>query len=97
VLEELGSDAHVFFPVEAPRISSEGIQAPDDDAALLVEAQSLFNARVDARTRARVGSPLRLAVDPERFHFFDSVTGTSLLGGPSAAEEPDERLAATVR
>jgi multiple sugar transport system ATP-binding protein len=97
VLEELGSDAHVFFPVDAPRISSEGLQAADDDAALLAEEQSLFNARVDARTEARVGGRLRLAVDPERFHFFDPETGTSLLGGPPATQEPGEPLAATAR
>jgi multiple sugar transport system ATP-binding protein len=97
VLEELGSDAHVFFPVDAPRISAEGLEADGDDAALLVDEQSLFNARVDARTRARVGAPLRLAVDPERFHFFDPLTGASLLRGPSAADLDAEQLAATVR
>ena len=32
---------------------------------------SLLNARVDPRTAAQVGGPLRLAVDPARFHFFD--------------------------
>jgi multiple sugar transport system ATP-binding protein len=83
VLEELGSDAHVFFHVDAPRISSEAVEAEGDEATLLVEEKALFNARVDPRTRAEVGSRLQLAVDPSRFHYFDPKTGKTLL-----AEKP---------
>ncbi|HST26036.1 MAG TPA: sn-glycerol-3-phosphate ABC transporter ATP-binding protein UgpC [Gaiellaceae bacterium] len=86
VLEELGSDAHVFFPVDAPRITAEMLEASQEDATLLAEEQSLFTARVDARTQARVGQPLQLAVDPARFHFFDPETGESLQGRTPAAE-----------
>ena len=39
----------------------------------------LFTARVDARTNARVGDTIRLAVDPSRFYFFSPGTGESLL------------------
>jgi multiple sugar transport system ATP-binding protein len=78
VVEELGSDAHVFFPVEAPKIAAETAQQTED-ATLLAEDQALFSARVDPRTRAHVGEPLRLAVDPSRFHFFDRDTGSSLM------------------
>jgi multiple sugar transport system ATP-binding protein len=42
--------------------------------------RALFTARVDARTAARVGSPLELAVDPARFHFFDPESGLRLDG-----------------
>jgi multiple sugar transport system ATP-binding protein len=94
VLEELGADAHVFFHVDAPRISSEMLEAAEHDSSLIVEEQALFTARVDPRTAARVGAPLRLAVDPSRFHFFDPRTGASLLlpaaadrGGQHAIEE----------
>jgi multiple sugar transport system ATP-binding protein len=79
VLEELGSDAHVFFLVDAPRITSETLEANEEEASLLALEHALFTARVDARTRAGVGDRLRLAVDPTRFHFFDPVTGDSLL------------------
>jgi multiple sugar transport system ATP-binding protein len=41
----------------------------------LAETRALFTARVDARTAARVGSTLELAVDPARFHYFDPATG----------------------
>jgi multiple sugar transport system ATP-binding protein len=90
VLEELGSDAHVFFHVDAPRISSEAVEAEGDEATLLVEEKALFNARVDPRTRAEVGSRLELAVDPSRFHYFDPKTGKTLLAAPKAPQEPAE-------
>jgi len=89
VLEELGSDVHVFFHVDAPRISAEAlVEASEDDATLLVEEKALFNARVDPRTKAEIGSRLRLALDPNRFHFFDPKTGKSLLAA-EAAPEPE--------
>jgi multiple sugar transport system ATP-binding protein len=76
VLEDLGSDAHVFFPVDAPPRTTEVLEAHDEQ--LLAADRALFTARVDARTRARVGEPLRLAVDPARFHFFDAAGGERL-------------------
>ena len=83
VVEELGSDAHIFFPVDAPKMAAETPEQ-SEDATLLAEDQPLFSARVDPRTRARVGGSLRLALDPSRFHFFDRETGASL----TAAEAP---------
>jgi len=80
VLEELGSDAHVFFPVDATRVTPEAIEAEGEDAdRLIVSEAALLNARVDPRTAARVGGKLRVSVDPARFHFFDPDTGASLL------------------
>jgi multiple sugar transport system ATP-binding protein len=82
VLEELGSDAHVFFLLDARRVSAESLES-EDDASLVVESRVLANARVDPRTSARVGRRLRLAVDPARFHFFGPETGASLLAATS--------------
>jgi len=82
VLEELGSDAHVFFHVDAPPVTAEVLEARDE--GLLPGDQALFTARVDARTGARVGGTLRLAVDPARFHFFDPASGDRI--GAEAAE-----------
>jgi multiple sugar transport system ATP-binding protein len=90
VVEELGSDAHVFFRVEAPRLAHEALVTDEgDDTQLVAEPHALLNARVDPRTAARVGSELRLAVDPSRFHFFDPETGASLLSSaPQRHPEP---------
>jgi multiple sugar transport system ATP-binding protein len=92
VVEELGSDAHLFFPVDAPAITSETLEASDDQATLLADAKALFNARVSPGTAAAVGSRLSLTVDPARFHFFDASTGESLLAQRRpTAERPTER------
>jgi multiple sugar transport system ATP-binding protein len=86
VLEELGSDAHVFFHVDAPPKTAEILEATADEG-LLPADRALFTARVDARTRARVGETLELAVDPARFHFFDPGSGERLspTGAPQLA------------
>jgi len=77
VLEELGSDAHVFFTVDAAPMTAEVLESASDQG-LLPGAGALFTARVDARTSARMGGPLELAVDPARFHYYDPVTGDRL-------------------
>jgi multiple sugar transport system ATP-binding protein len=90
VVEELGADSHVFFRVAAPKITAELLEA-DEEATLLDKPTALFSARVDPQTRAQVGEPLELALDPTRFHFFDAETGTSLLRAETpakAAEQP---------
>jgi len=94
VVEELGSEAHAFFRVDAAPASSEG-RGDDDESTLLVDGRALVTARVDARSSARVGSTLALAVDPSRFHFFDPDTGASLAAG-RAPSERETSGAATV-
>jgi multiple sugar transport system ATP-binding protein len=84
VLEELGADSFVVFRVAAPRVTVEA--RASDDATILAEDDSLFTARVDPATRARVGDSLELVVDPASFHFFDVGTGRSLLA--DAGREP---------
>jgi multiple sugar transport system ATP-binding protein len=79
VLEELGSDAYVFFRVAAPRVTLESRVASEEDASLLAVEDAFFTARVEAMTSAKVGAPLQLALDPSSFHFFDIQTGESLL------------------
>ncbi|HYI74543.1 MAG TPA: sn-glycerol-3-phosphate ABC transporter ATP-binding protein UgpC [Gaiellaceae bacterium] len=90
VLEELGSDAHVYFHVDADRVATGVMNEEDDEGAELADdGRALLNARVDPRTAARVGGSLRLALDPARFHFFDADSGLSLLRPKApSAEEP---------
>jgi multiple sugar transport system ATP-binding protein len=83
VIEELGSDAHLFFqlPGVKPVVVDEAVRDEEgEDATLLVDAaDTFFTARVDARTKVRVGETIRLSVDPSRFYFFSPETGESLL------------------
>ena len=81
VIEDLGSEVHVIFPIDAPRVVAEAVQAAvedlaDDEGALFVDDQrSLFTARVDGDVSIRPGSAVELAVDMRRIHFFDPLTG----------------------
>jgi multiple sugar transport system ATP-binding protein len=95
VLEEVGSDAHVIFPVDVPRVDAAEIRAARDheEDSLLADSGSLFNARVDPRTAARRGSRLTLAVDPAQFYFFDRETGESLLGSSRGRPAESRRRA----
>jgi multiple sugar transport system ATP-binding protein len=93
VVEELGSEAHVFFPVEAAPVTAEVLDKAEE-TTLLPESKALFAARVDPSTRARVGVPLELAVNPARLHFFDPETGLSLVSEPEPESAPAEELAA---
>jgi multiple sugar transport system ATP-binding protein len=86
VLEEIGSDAHVIFEVDAPRVDTEQLGVVEDHERLVTGTEtSLFNARVDPRTAARVGERLRLAVNPESLYFFDRASGENLLAAAPAA------------
>jgi multiple sugar transport system ATP-binding protein len=79
VVEDLGSEAHVLFTVEAPPILVEGVDEDPEAGTpiplVAAEGTSVFTAAVDARTAARSGARVRLSVNPERFHFFDRDTG----------------------
>jgi multiple sugar transport system ATP-binding protein len=81
VLEELGADAHVIFPIDAGRVSAEDLEAAVDEPVeglIADDRRSLFNARVDPRTAAATARPIRLAVNPAQFHFFDPESGSTL-------------------
>jgi multiple sugar transport system ATP-binding protein len=81
VLEDLGSDAHVFFTVEARSITAEILEAEDEERALTLGG-ALFTARVGLRTAAAVGGRVSLAVDPQRLQFFHADTGLRLMPTP---------------
>jgi multiple sugar transport system ATP-binding protein len=87
VVEELGSDVFVFFELDAqPIVIEEAVAVADEETSLLADFdRALFAARVDPRTDARVGEPVRLAVDPSRFHFFAVDSGESLLSRRAVA------------
>jgi len=80
VVEELGAETHVIFSVDAAPVDVSGAREADEEDVILGEAQTHFTARVDPQTTARPGQPLRLAVDPSRFHYFDPETGARLAG-----------------
>ena len=83
ITEELGSEVNVLFTVDAPPVTSEEALAAvsdegADDILPLITERAQFCARVDARTGAKPGERIRLAVDPTRFHFFEPDTGLAI-------------------
>ena len=67
--EALGSDLLIYFPLDAPVVDSGDPGALED-----LDNATLMVARVDPRSRARVGERLEVAVDTEQLHFFDPDT-----------------------
>ncbi len=79
VVEDLGADAHVIFPIDAPPIDvSEVREAAGDEDVLLPADRATFTARVDPATSARPGGRIRLTVDTSKFQYFDPATGLRL-------------------
>ena len=91
VVEELGSDAHVFFHLDAQAVATD--VSGRDEATLLSESKALYSARIDPRARARVGEPIELALDAARLQFFDPESGKTLLSDASGAQAPAPELA----
>jgi multiple sugar transport system ATP-binding protein len=88
--EALGSDVVVHFPIDAPQAITDDVRELAEDVGLeaveQVEAQAaggraVMTARLNPRTRVRVGERLELVVDTHRLHFFDPDTGLAIYGG----------------
>jgi multiple sugar transport system ATP-binding protein len=82
VVEDLGSAMHAIFPVEAPPVDTEAVRAASEEGErgvlLATDQRALFTADLPEGTPAVVGQPLRLTIDPSRFHFFDADSGARL-------------------
>jgi multiple sugar transport system ATP-binding protein len=93
VTEDLGSEMHVLFTVQASPVEVEGVQEDPEAAAapiplVAAEGTSVFTAAVDSRTAARPGHRLRLSVNPARFHFFDRDTGRAIVAPDASMARP---------
>jgi multiple sugar transport system ATP-binding protein len=81
VIEDLGSELHVIFAIDAPAVDTESVRAAagEDEAVLMADdRRSLLTAEVGATSSARTGQKLSLAVDPDQLYFFDPVSGANL-------------------
>jgi multiple sugar transport system ATP-binding protein len=84
VVERLGAESHVIFPVDAPRLAGEAAAAADEateerDATLLAEDNSArFTARVEGRRRFEPGETVEFVILPDTLHLFDPATGRAL-------------------
>jgi multiple sugar transport system ATP-binding protein len=85
VTEELGTETHVIFTIDAPPVehpsitrAADGHEEEEEAVTALAGGKSLWTARVAARSSVRPGQPLELGVDVSRLHFFDPTTGDSI-------------------
>ena len=90
VVEDLGSENHLVFTIDAPRVSAEAVRAAadiasDDEGTLFADERAVFTAVVDAKTATTPGSEVELAIDHTRLHFFDPATGLVADAGERAA------------
>jgi len=93
VTEELGSEIHVLFTIDAPHVehasitqATEASEDEDEATAALAGGKSLWTARVSKESRVRNGSALELAVDTRYLQFFDPGSGLSI-GHPKASAD----------
>jgi multiple sugar transport system ATP-binding protein len=87
VVEDLGSESHLIFTVDAPRVTADAVlaatEAAGEEGKLFADDQrAVFTASLDARREVLSGVSVELAVDCQRFHFFDPSTGGALEAGP---------------
>jgi multiple sugar transport system ATP-binding protein len=86
VVEELGSETHAIFTIDAPPVSTDAVlaaaEASDESEGKLFvdERRATLTARVDGKRPVTTGEPLELAVDHTSLHFFDPQTGLALDG-----------------
>ncbi len=85
VTEELGSEIHVLFSIDAPPVEhaslAKAVADDEDQAGLSLEGgKTLWTARVSARSSVRPGAQLELSVDTSRLQFFDLESGLAIAG-----------------
>jgi multiple sugar transport system ATP-binding protein len=87
--EALGSDVVIHFALQARPALTEDVKelAVDVGEEALATAQQRAEAgtasvlaRLNPRTRARIGDPIELVVDTHRLHFFDPDDGLGIYG-----------------
>ncbi len=82
VVEDLGSESHVIFTIDAPRVSAEAVVAAteesEDEGQLFADDRATFTAVIDSRRLVTSGGEVELAVDHRHLHFFDPGTGLAL-------------------
>jgi multiple sugar transport system ATP-binding protein len=83
VTEELGSEIHVIFNIDAPQVQHASITQAradegEDEAIPLAADKTQWTGRVAARSSIKPGSPAVLAIDTSNLQFFDPTSGLSI-------------------
>jgi multiple sugar transport system ATP-binding protein len=76
--ESLGSEVIVHFELESAAVGVGSDTNGASNGSAAEPGHARLRARIDPRTEAETGKPLRLALDVERLHFFDPATQRAL-------------------
>jgi multiple sugar transport system ATP-binding protein len=86
VIEDLGSESHLIFTIDAPRVSAEAVRAAsdagdEDEGKLFADDQrAVFTAVLNDRRPIPTDAEVELAVHHSRLHLFDPGTGLAVDG-----------------
>jgi multiple sugar transport system ATP-binding protein len=83
LVEAMGSDVLVHFPIEARQAETQDTKDLADDGSMLSlpdekRGMTTLVGRFSPRTRVFEGQPVTVLVDTARLHFFDRETGSSI-------------------
>jgi multiple sugar transport system ATP-binding protein len=84
VVERLGSESHLIFPVDAAKpggqvaAATEDVNENDEATLLADDDRARFTAVVPGRRRFTAGEVVELGVNAEAVHLFDPATGAAL-------------------
>jgi len=84
LVEAMGSDVLVHFPLDTKQITSDEVRELARDGALVdpgpvgTADATVLVGRFSPRTRVFEGQPIEVRVDTARLHFFDPASGSSV-------------------
>jgi multiple sugar transport system ATP-binding protein len=80
LVEAMGADMMVHFPVDAEQVRTEDRELLDRESGRVraPKGSALLVGRFSPRTRIFEGQPVTVRVDTERLHFFDRKTGRAI-------------------
>ena len=90
VVEQLGSEQLLVFPVDAPRyhVGPVAASAEDEETLLAEPARTRFTARLDMRREVRHDQTVDLFFDLDRIYLFDPEDGMALADPRPPAPAP---------
>ncbi len=88
VVEQLGSECNLLFPLDAPPVVTEDVKAAiggesgsDEGRLLADDDRARFTARIPGRPPASSGASVELAIDPTQLYLFDRDSGRAVERG----------------
>ena len=82
LIEQLGSDSYIHFYKDIKPVQTEAIEeilADEGEDISVLGDETKFIARVNPNSVVKEGAKITLAIDPSKLHYFDPVSGNSIV------------------